>query len=318
MLSSYSFVKTYPLCIAVPELSKYRIQFEYENKMDVICIYEENSKTVQKKEFLSTTKFRGTIISCYLSQGITKNDLYIYDDLTQYCNEKKTMTCSVKLVHMKNIMEQYNMMNTTIILYLPVMWTNVSHENTLLSMHIPYCCHFIRFESLYSLQTPLTFSYDDVLRQKICIDLKLTDTCLEKKEEKNIRIFEVVPQCQPDIYFLYTRDDLGNSVFNSTACITSYKLSCEMNFIFRRIRNVNIDWIEESEDEYEAEDDSDSDSESDNDSTEKQGPMEKTEQKQRKKNKYNDIHAKYESTTCVFMKCYYHAIFDKWVPIQVY
>jgi hypothetical protein len=140
MLSSSSFIKTYPLCTAVPELlPKYKLQFNYENKMDVLCIYEENSTVIKKKEFLFTKRFRGTIITCYLFHGINNNDIYIYDDMKQFCNHNKQMTCNVKLLHMKNIMEQHN---TSIILYFPIMWNNQSHENDLYkNKNIHYTIH---------------------------------------------------------------------------------------------------------------------------------------------------------------------------------
>jgi hypothetical protein len=304
--------------------------------MDVLCIYEENSTVIKKKEFLFTKRFRGTIITCYLFHGINNNDIYIYDDMKQFCNHNKQMTCNVKLLHMKNIMEQHN---TSIILYFPIMWNNQSHENDLYkNKNIPYSCHFIRFESLYNTQiSSKTFLYDDVLRQKICIDLTLTDTCLEKKEDKNIQIFEVIPQCQPDIYYLYIIDNLGNSVFHSVACITTYKLSCEMNFIFRCIQNKNIDWIEESESESESEEsesksesksesESESKSESEFESEFESEELEELEDSEdsesvihkQKKSKYNSIHVKYNNIKRIFMKCYYHIKFNKWVPIQVY
>lgn len=339
MTSSHSLtntMKTYQLCVAVPELPRFVIKFEHENRMDVICIYEDNTNILKKKEFLSTKIFRGTILTCFLFQGIDKSDVYIYDDLKQYCTDKTTvMTSSVKLLHMKNIMEQNNITCTSVVLYLPVMWNNTqnSHDLFLLS-DIPYHCTFVCFHSLYNILSPMKLSYEvyDRRRQQICIDLELTDTCRKQKEERLTQIFEVIPQCQPDIYYLYTTDNLGNSVFHSVACITSYKLSCEMNFIFRCIHNKNIDWIEESDSEHDStyhstslssiheleSVDSDiesvySGSDSDCDCfTKKRG------RRQRKKNKYNDIHVKYESTKRVLMICYYHVTFNKWIPIQVY
>ena len=63
--------------------------------------------------------------------------------------------------------------------------------------------------------------------------------------------FQVKATIDADIYHLY---DKGN-VFIGTAFVPSYKSSVYLNSLFRRIReNINLDYLEESEDEMDYED----------------------------------------------------------------
>jgi len=64
-------------------------------------------------------------------------------------------------------------------------------------------------------------------------------------------IFNVKATLDADIYHLY---DEAN-VFSGTAFVPSYKSSVYLNSLFRRIReNINLDYLEESEDELDYED----------------------------------------------------------------
>ena len=106
---------------------------------------------------------------------------------------------------------------------------------------------------------------------------------LPKKQES---IFKVKPECQPDIYSLYCKDDSSEDpVYYGIASIPDYKTSVMMNRLFRTIKeNENLDALEESDEETEFE---------------------------------NDAEDKFVSlNTEINMICSYHTKFKKWVPLK--
>jgi hypothetical protein len=94
-------------------------------------------------------------------------------------------------------------------------------------------------------------------------------------------IFTVKATIDADIYHLYDADN----VFSGTAFVPSYKSSVFLNSLFRRIReNINLDYLEESEDEMDYEDTS--------------------------IDKFVDLDKSYK------MRCVYNRRFRKWQPIE--
>jgi len=95
------------------------------------------------------------------------------------------------------------------------------------------------------------------------------------------QVFQVKATLDADIYHLY---DKGN-VFIGTAFVPSYKSSVYLNSLFRRIReNINLDYLEESEDEDDYEDTS--------------------------IDKFVDLDKSY------MMRCVYNRKFRKWQPVE--
>jgi len=95
-------------------------------------------------------------------------------------------------------------------------------------------------------------------------------------------VFQVKATIDADIYHLY---DQAN-VFNGIAFVPSYKSSVYLNSLFRRIReNINLDYLEESEDEMDYEDTA--------------------------IDKFVDLE---KSLT---MRCVYNRKFKKWQPVEV-
>lgn len=92
--------------------------------------------------------------------------------------------------------------------------------------------------------------------------------------------FLVRPRLQPDLYDLITGDD----EFYGLAAVPNYKHSVMMNGLFRRIKeNVNLDYLEESDDDDEFEN--------------------------VQEDKFVDLHKSYK------MKCVYLKKFRKWQPV---
>jgi hypothetical protein len=95
-------------------------------------------------------------------------------------------------------------------------------------------------------------------------------------------VFNVKATLDADIYHLY---DQAN-VFSGTAFVPSYKSSVYLNSLFRRIReNINLDYLEESEDEMDYEDTA--------------------------IDKFVDLEKTYT------MRCVYNRKFRKWQPVAI-
>lgn len=187
--------------------------------------------------------------------------------------------------------------------------SNVSNE-------IPYPIHHIQYRSISILKPILnvTITRNDCLNLNTkysCITKKtpisniqsspnLTNSYLDKHgsvfkfnynkpQYKKKTILEVIADIQNDIYMLYAYNNIlisnNKHIFIDVALIPDYKTSTYMNSIFRKIKeNINIDYIEESDDEEEFENADD--------------------------NKYVNL------TKKVNMECYFNYKFKKWVPIK--
>jgi hypothetical protein len=85
---------------------------------------------------------------------------------------------------------------------------------------------------------------------------KEVDVINTTKRER-VAVFQVKPDIQNDIYYLYCYDNISQSlVYYNIACIPDFKTSVMMNKLFRNIKeNDNLDFLEESdsEDEFENE-----------------------------------------------------------------
>jgi hypothetical protein len=81
-----------------------------------------------------------------------------------------------------------------------------------------------------------------------------SDPKISTKRER-LAVFQVKPEIQNDIYYLYCYDNISQSLVHyNIACIPDFKTSVMMNKLFRNIKeNTNLDLLEESDDETEFE-----------------------------------------------------------------
>lgn len=85
----------------------------------------------------------------------------------------------------------------------------------------------------------------------------LKSDCKNANKKERLAVFQVKPEIQNDIYYLYCYDNVSKSLVHyNIACIPDFKTSVMMNKLFRNIKeNSNLDLLEESdnEDEFENE-----------------------------------------------------------------
>ena len=205
-------------------------------------------------------------------------------------------------------------------LVLPMFFKNT--EQTAIEVQsIPYPIHHIQYRSLLKLKPILNVSiarngmleFENQTSQVVLSKNKLTTTTVKKHsppisphsyfnknghsfifnkpQYKKRTIFEVKADIQYDVYLLYAYNNTSNTasekhVFVDIAFISNYQTSKMMNGIFRKIKeNVNLDYIEESDDE---------------DDFENAEP-----------DKYVDLIKK------VNMECQFNFKFKKWMPIRI-
>jgi len=206
-------------------------------------------------------------------------------------------------------------------LVLPMFFKN-TEQTSIELQHIPYPIHHIQYRSLMKLKPILNVSiarngvleFENQEPQIVLSKNKLTTTTIKKHsppisphsyfnknghsfvfnkpQYKKRTVFEVVADIQYDVYLLYAYNNVGKQggcdkhVFVDIAFISNYQTSKMMNGIFRKIKeNVNLDYIEESDDE---------------DDFENAEP-----------DKYVDLNKK------VNMECQFNYKFKKWMPIRV-
>lgn len=205
-------------------------------------------------------------------------------------------------------------------LVLPMFFKN-TEQTTIELKYIPYPIHHIQYRSLLKLKPILNVSiarngmleFENQTSQVVLSKNKLTTTTVNKHsppisphsyfnknghsfvfnkpQYKKRTIFEVKADIQYDVYLLYAYNNTSKTsnekhVFVDIAFISNYQTSKMMNSIFRKIKeNVNLDYIEESDDE---------------DDFENAEP-----------DKYVDLIKK------VNMECQFNFKFKKWMPLRM-
>jgi len=205
-------------------------------------------------------------------------------------------------------------------LVLPFFFKN-EEKTTIPIQLVPYPIHHIQYRCLLKLKPILNVSItrngvielDEQTNNKVAVSscgkktvtTKLyspfvsTNTFINKNgysfiynkpQYKKRTIFEVMADIQYDVYLLYAYNNTIKTnekhLFVDVAFISDYKTSIMMNSIFRNIKeNVNLDYIEESDDEEEFENE--------------------------KPDKYVYLNKK------VNMECQFNYKFKKWMPIRI-
>jgi hypothetical protein len=179
---------------------------------------------------------------------------------------------------------------------------------------IDYTCHHVQYRELLKISPYLNFYPAKLLSdrskpQALAISKSETNAITDlknmlqtmkseythdysKSQYRQKTIFRVSADIQFDIYHLHALNDLDTEnhldkqyVYYGIACIPTYKTSVYMNGLFRKItENLNLDYIEESEDEEDFEN--------------------------IKEDKYVDLEK------VLFMECEFHPKFKKWVPVR--
>ena len=257
--------------LAIPEGKRFFTWFTSYNHENICFSLEidDNNKIKNIKKLntsfmdcLLGTIFYGTMfkyndISCFSIEDIYyyKGQNYIY---TPYSN---------KLQLLKDIftneISQSLLNNRFTVFGMPLIYSDF---NLLLTdiQNLPYKISQLKFRFFeknnsrkimtmnYYNQTKNTEQIDKKIVQK---DTYQKDTYQNQRDKnKKTAIFKIMAGTEPDIYNLFITKN-GNEEYYDIAIIPDYKTSVMMNSLFRNIKeNINLDFIEESDDETDFED----------------------------------------------------------------
>ena len=271
--------------LAIPEGNHYFAWFTYYNN-EYLCFsleIDEKNKIKDIKKLNTSfidelalglgTVFYGTMLKYNNISCFSIEDIYYYKGQNYihipYLN---------KLQLLKNIfineMSQKILNNNFTIFGLPLIYSDF---NLLLNdiQKLPYKINQLKFRFFEKNNSRkiMTMTY---YKQTIA-----TKNIIQKG--KKVSNFKIMADIEPDIYYLFIIKN-GIEEYHDIAFIPDYKTSVMMNGLFRNIKeNINLDFIEESDDETDFEDASD--------------------------NKYVYLDRSYN------IKCEFNYKFKRWVPI---
>lgn len=252
--------------LAIPEGKRFFTWFTSYNHENICFSLEidDNNKIKNIKKLntsfmdcLLGTIFYGTMfkyndISCFSIEDIYyyKGQNYIY---TPYSN---------KLQLLKDIftneISQSLLNNRFTVFGMPLIYSDF---NLLLTdiQNLPYKISQLKFRFFEKNNSRkiMTMNYYNQTKNTEQIDKKIVqkDTYQNQRDKnKKTAIFKIMAGTEPDIYNLFITKS-GNEEYYDIAIIPDYKTSVMMNSLFRNIKeNINLDFIEESDDETDFED----------------------------------------------------------------
>lgn len=312
----------YNICLAIPQAKKYIVWYTCYQEENISFLIELNrDKKISKICHLSNTKNKSLLYLGTIFYGsiISENNRFIIEDILSYQGISLRQMCfgeklGIIKVFLDNDVEVKS--NFPINFFLPNFWK--SHINNDVTTIIPitdinYQIHHVQYRSL-----TMILPYLNVFLTNECVpwenEIVILNTTLPREvpnktlipvpayiprpsyiEYKTTpnrnnhkhykQIFTVIADLQYDIYHLFASEN-NESVYYDVAYIPNCKSSIYMNSLFRNIKeNLNLDFIEESDDEED---------------------FENTNE-----DKYVDLNK------MIGMECVYHTKFKRWVPIKV-
>lgn len=279
------------ILLAIPEGIKYYAWFTDYNAEPVCILLELNNKNViisvkqinvSFDESLLGTIFYGTCLKYNDINCFCIEDIYYYKGKNYiYISYLKKLELLRDIL--KNDLSQTILNNTFTIFGLPLLNNDLSKllkDIQLLPYKVSKIKH--RFFAKEYLRKIMTMNYFKPSNTNTNTNMNNANKN-NLKNMKEIKIFNITADIEPDIYNLFSKDD-GEYV--DVAFIPDYKTSVMMNKLFRNIKeNENLDALEESDDEEEFEDN--------------------------RKDKYVYLDKSYN------MNCVFNHKFKRWVPVSL-
>lgn len=250
----------YNISLSIPYGKKSYMWFTFENENDVCYLIDINKdKQLTSQHCLYTNRYNdlsiGTIL--YGTRTIDENTqqpIFIIEDIIMF---KGILMNKVifynKLAYIKYVIDYMNELKLTHILCMPLIWEfgNPQPDN------IGYTPHHIQHRALFQIKPYLNIENIRKIMNRVSennhifIHNKINHFIdYSKPQYKMPTIFQCYADIQNDIYHLYAIGKHNLPVYYNVVCIQDYNMSVYMNKVFRKIReNINIDYIEESEDE---------------------------------------------------------------------
>ena len=317
MISHKKVLSNYEVCLAIPQSKKFYAWFSFQRDQDVCYLMEltrekkigviTTAQTLFHPSLSLGTLLYGSLVDC----GQNKHQ-FIIEDLFYFKGiSLRAMTFSHKLGFIydfiKNSIVQRFQDNAPNVIYnivftLPVMWgiNSLPFEPEVvpddINVKITYPIHHLQYRSLHTICPFLNYFPNKPSSIKDIISLVTHDFYIDTtkkyitdftKPQYNYKtVFKVCADLQNDIYHLYAYGKNCDPIYYDYAYIPNFKTSVFMNGLFRNIKeNLNLDYIEESEDEADFQD--------------------------MKYDKYVDL------SKHLFIECSFHKKFKRWTPLRV-
>uniref|UniRef100_A0A6C0HBS6 Uncharacterized protein n=1 Tax=viral metagenome TaxID=1070528 RepID=A0A6C0HBS6_9ZZZZ len=307
---------SYNICLAIPHGKKSYAWFTFFGEEDKCILLDINREkkiskgTVLDVEFSNHLEHGTLVYGTIVENESGEYNFFVIEDIVFY-----------KGLHLKNVifkekMDYINELMTSItpifktkkslVFTLPIMWDIYNNNDfecatslpDTINQIIPYTTHHLQYRCFNIIKPYLNsvitrkLNFSDTVKEPAKkVSTHVFDTIplrmdFFKPQYKYPTIFQVTADLQNDIYHLFAYGKNNRPVYYNVAYIPTYKTSVFMNSLFRKIKeNINIDYIEESDDEEEFQNiDED---------------------------KYVDI------DKVLLMECIFHTKFKKWVPMRV-
>jgi len=246
-------VQSYNVCMAIPEGKRCLLWFTFRDKHKVAAIcYLDKLRNVSRINVVPVvfhgdlslgTIFGGTLFHYNDSKFFAIDDIHYYKGKSKDRIDTNTKLSLLSYI-MKNEIKQAVFTKYDMVVGLPIMHTN---RRSLMDKFdtLPYKIESIKYMP-HNRHQPQVFSPFN----QVCY----TNTF----PNAPTAIFKVSASNQNDIYNLFCYSRGSTDHFYSVAFIPDYKTSVFMNKEFRHIKeNINLDYLEESDDDEEFENTSD-------------------------------------------------------------
>lgn len=251
----------YNIGISIPYGKKSYLWFTFENENDVCYLIDINKeKHLTFLSCISSNPFNelsiGTILyGTRLIDEETQQNIFVIEDIIMY--KGITMNNVIlydKFIYIKFIIDFMKKLSITYTLCFPVMWSldsPIPTNHGYIVHHNQYRCiskikPYLNIDNTRKIINNETYTTNNIkFHQKINHYYDYS-----KPQYKLKTTFQCYADIQNDIYHLYAIGKQNLPVYYNLLCIPNYKTSVFMNKLFRNIReNINLDYIEESEDE---------------------------------------------------------------------
>ena len=287
MISHKKVLLNYEVCLAIPQSKKFYAWFSFQRGQDVCYLME---LTREKKIGLVTiaqtlfhpslslgTLLYGSLIECGQNKyQFVIEDMFYYKGISIQSTMFSHKLGFIYEFLKKSIVQRFqeNEPDTiyNIIFTLPVMWginsqsfdPEVVPES--INAKITYPIHHLQYRSLHTICPFLNYFPNKKPNLKMDVIAIVTDDFVidttkrfisdfHKPQYNYKTVFKVCADLQNDIYHLYAYGKNCDLIYYDYAYIPNYNTSVFMNGLFRNIKeNVNLDYIEESEDEADFQD----------------------------------------------------------------
>jgi hypothetical protein len=291
----------YNLALAIPSGKKCYAWFSFHKNNDVLYILDINKEKRITKTSMVPSNFHSSLSLGTILYGVIlpENNIFVIEDIYYFKGiQLKKLNFGEKLFYIRELLDNYLGNDPKYIVFaLPVLWYQTPEDEDkvadILLNQIPYNIHHIQYRCLSEIVPYLNYvmnrkplaEKEPIVNNRIPqIQTLIPD--FSKPQYKYPAVFQINADIQFDIYHLYAYGKNKSTVYYNTAYIPNYKTSVFMNKLFRNIKeNINLDYIEESDDEDDFED--------------------------MREDKYVDLQK------TMFMECVFHPKFKRWTPVRV-